>query len=94
MAELVDAYADLGLGGVDASLIALAERLEPGEQDRARCAQTSRGSRSIPFVLQAVASQGFRAEVEDLLGRGEALGEVHAMHVPHVGPEPPVERVV
>ena len=27
IAELVDAYADLGLGGVDASLVAMAERL-------------------------------------------------------------------
>jgi uncharacterized protein len=28
IAELVDAYADLGLGGTDASVVALAERLE------------------------------------------------------------------
>ncbi len=28
VAELVDAYADLGLGGVDASLVAVAERLD------------------------------------------------------------------
>lgn len=27
IAEVVDAYADLGLGGVDASLVAMAERL-------------------------------------------------------------------
>ena len=27
VAELVDVYADLGLGGVDASLVAMAERL-------------------------------------------------------------------
>lgn len=31
IAELVERYADLGLGGVDASLIALAERLDIGE---------------------------------------------------------------
>jgi uncharacterized protein len=31
VAELVDAYADLGLGGVDASLVAVAERLDVHE---------------------------------------------------------------
>jgi predicted nucleic acid-binding protein len=31
VAELVDRYADLGLGGVDASLVAIAERLDVAE---------------------------------------------------------------